>query len=143
MYKIIVLAVLVFSSADAFWSACPDHPNALIPSRIESPYCSGSLCTLVRGELFTADVFATHTNVHNRLDVRVTAFVLGVPVNLPQDPPYDDACNFIYRGGVLVGCPTVPGEEHLWRINLIISEAYPPFQNSRVRCKYQVELILS
>ena len=136
MYKIIVLAVLAFASADAFWSACTDQPNALAPTRVESASCSGSLCTVIRGEPLIADVFATYTTVHNRLDVRVTAFVLGVPINLPQEPPYDDACNFMYRGGVLVGCPTVPGQEHVWRINLLISENYPPFQNSRVRCKF-------
>lgn len=138
MYKIIVLAVLAFSSADAFWSACPDHPNALIPSRIVSAQCSATLCTLVRGEPFLADVYATHTAVHHRLDVRVTAFVLGVPVNLPLDPPDDDACNFTYRNGVFVGCPTVPGEEHLWKIDFTIPTNYPGFSNSRVRCKYQV-----
>lgn len=136
MYKILLLTVLTFASANAFWSACTDRPGAVAPNNVVSPSCSGDLCTIQRGESLLADVFTFFNAAHQRLDVRVTAYILGIGVNLPLDPPFDDACNFIYRGGVLVGCPTVPGNvEHVWRIDFPVPTAFPTFSNTRIRCK--------
>ncbi|XP_070508064.1 uncharacterized protein [Chironomus tepperi] len=132
MFKFIVLAVLAVASVDAFWSPCSDHAGNA-PSSIVSASCSGNLCTVQRGETLIADATHTFTAAHSRLDVRVTAFILGIPVNLPQSPPDDDACNSMYRGGSLVGCPTVPNAVHVWRINFFIPTTYPTFSNTRVR----------
>ena len=134
MFKFIILAVLAVASADAFWAPCSDHAGNA-PSSVVSPSCSGNLCTIQRGETLIADMTHTFTAAHSRLDVRVTAFILGVPVNLPQSPPDDDACNSMFRGGVQTGCPTVPNTAHVWRIDFSIPTAYPSFSNSRVRCK--------
>lgn len=134
MFKFLLLAVLAVASADAFWTACAGVGNA--PTSIVSPSCSGNLCTVQRGETLVADATHTFTAAHSRLDVRVTAFILGIPVNLPQSPPDDDACNSMYRGGTLVGCPTVPNTVHVWRINFFIPTSYPTFSNTRVRCKF-------
>ena len=138
MYKILVLALLAVSAECQFWSACTDRPGAITPNRIESAACSGNLCTIARGETLVADAFATFTSAHNHLEVRVTAYILGIGINLPQEPPHDNACNSIHRDGVLVGCPTTPGIEHLWRIVMLIPTTYPAFSNTRVQCKYQV-----
>lgn len=136
MFKILALFLLAFSSANAFWSACTDRAGAIAPNRIESASCSGNLCTVVRGETLIADAFATFTAAHNTLTVRVTAYILGIGVNLPQEPPHDSACNSIFLNGVLTGCPTTPGVESLWRIQMLIPTTYPAFQNTRVRCKF-------
>ena len=136
MFKILALFVLAFSSANAFWSACTDRAGAIAPSRVESSACSGNLCIVVRGEALVADGFFTFASTHTALTVRVTAYILGIGVNLPQEPPHDSACNSIFINGVLTGCPTTPGVESVWRINMLIPANYPAFQNTRVRCKY-------
>jgi ML domain len=137
MFKFVALTVLLaLSGANAFFSRCADHPNAVFPRDIQSPSCTADRCTVARGETLRADAFFTPVRAHNRLDVVVTAYVLGVGVNLPVPPPSDNACNSMFRGGVLVGCPTVPGVEHMWRIDYVIPSTIPAFPNARVRCKY-------
>ncbi|KAG5673378.1 hypothetical protein PVAND_003434 [Polypedilum vanderplanki] len=134
MFKFVIFGILlVLSSANAFWTRCADHPNAVAPDHITSPACTPERCTATRGEVLTADVLLTPIRAHNRLDVRVTAFVLGVGVPLPLEPPYDNACNHMYRNNVFVGCPTVPNVQHLWRINMLLSPNYPALNNARVR----------
>ncbi|CAG9809073.1 unnamed protein product [Chironomus riparius] len=133
MFKILALFLLALSSTNAFWTACTDRAGAIAPNRVESASCSGSLCTVVRGETLVADAFATFTSAHSVLTVRVTAYILGIGVNLPQDPPYDNACNSIFINGVMTGCPTTPNVESLWRIQMLVPTTYPAFQNTRVR----------
>ena len=135
MYKILALFLLAVSSASAFWSECHNYPDVLVPTNITSPACSGSLCTVVRGELLTSDVFLEFTSAHSSLDVRISVYIHGVLVYIPLDPPYDNACNFMYRGGNFVGCPTVAGQEHVWKIAMEIPLDYPEFYNEYVRCK--------
>lgn len=136
MYKILALFLFAVSSASAFWSACPDHPTVVAPTSITSPSCSGSLCTVVRGEVLNSDVYFLFPSAHSSLNVRISVILYGVEVNIPLEPPYDNACNFIYRGGVFVGCPTVAGQEHLWKIGMSIPHEYPAFTNEIVRCKF-------
>ncbi|CAG9809078.1 unnamed protein product [Chironomus riparius] len=133
MYKILALFLLAVSSASAFWSACSDHPGVLAPTSITSPACTGSLCTVVRGEVLNSDVYFVFPTAHSRLDVRISVILYGVEVNIPLEAPYDDACNFMYRGGAFVGCPTVSGQEHLWKIGMEIPHEYPAFNNEVVR----------
>jgi hypothetical protein len=90
MFKFIgLILILALSSTDAFWSICADRPGVR-PTRIESPLCTPTICTVGRGEIITADAWATFVSAHSRLDVRVTAYVLGVGINIPSDPPNDD-----------------------------------------------------
>jgi hypothetical protein len=138
MFKILAVFLLAFASANAFWSACTDRAGAIAPNRVESAACSGSLCTIARGEELVADGFFTFAAAHNELTVRVTAYILGVGVNLPQSPPHDSACNSIYVGGSMTGCPTTPNVESIWRIIMMIPTTYPAFTNTRVRCKFLV-----
>ena len=84
MLKFIALAVIVaLSGAEAFWSACPGF-NGVTPRQITSASCSGNLCTVTRGEPLVADAFLTFNQAHQALNVRVTAYILGIGVNLPQ-----------------------------------------------------------
>lgn len=136
MYKLLILTLISLASVNAFWSPCTDRPGAIAPNRVESAACSGNLCTITRGETLIADVFGVFTAAHHRLDVRVTAYIFGIGVNLPQAPPDDDACNSLFRDGQLVGCPTIPGVEYMWRIDFLIPTTYPAFANTRVRCNY-------
>lgn len=141
MYKFLLLTILTITSANAFWFPCADRPGAVSPNRVESPFCSGDLCMITRGESLLADVFTYFHGAHQRLDVRVTAFILGVGVNLPLTPPFDDACNFMFRGGVFVGCPTIPGNvEHLWRIEFPIPATFPAFTNTRIQSRIRNDI---
>ncbi|XP_070508082.1 uncharacterized protein [Chironomus tepperi] len=133
MYKILALFLLAVSSASAFWSACLDRPGVLAPTSITSPACSGNLCTVVRGETLNSDVYFVFPAAYSRLDVRISVILYGVEVYIPLEDPYDNACNFMYRGGAFVGCPTVAGQEHLWRIGMQIPLDYPAFANEVVR----------
>ncbi|KAG5673376.1 hypothetical protein PVAND_003432 [Polypedilum vanderplanki] len=136
MFKLIALTVLLaLSGANAFWSACSDLPNALAPRTVESASCSPTLCTVTRGETLIADAYMTFNQAHSRLDVSVTAYIFGIGVNLPQDPPHDNACNSLLNAatGAHHGCPTTPGTEKIWRINMLVPTTYPSFSNTRVR----------
>lgn len=91
MYKFaafVVIAVLVVSPAvDAtFWRNClgvrgPDH--------IETPLCDNERCFAVRGQPFIANVTLSSPDVHHELLVENIAFILGIPVQLPVEPPHD------------------------------------------------------
>lgn len=137
MFKFVVLTVLLaLSGADAFWRCCANQPGAVCPTNIVSPACSGARCVVTRGEQLVADATFTPVRAHNRLDVEVTATALGITVPLPVPPPSDNACNDMYRGGVFVGCPTVPNVEHVWRINYQVPTTIPAFNTAVVRCEY-------
>jgi hypothetical protein len=84
-----LIFLLALSSANAFWSVCLDRPG-VSPTRVESPFCSGTLCTVGRGQTLTADAWVTFVGAHSRLDVRLTAYILGIGVTLPSDPPNDN-----------------------------------------------------
>ncbi|XP_070508416.1 uncharacterized protein [Chironomus tepperi] len=134
MFKFVALTVLLaISGANAFFACCSDQPNAVCPRTVTSPSCSGTRCTVSRGEILQADAFFTPVRAHARLDVETTAYVLGVGVNLPVPEPDNNACNSMFRNGVNVGCPTVPNVEHLWRLNYQIPTTIPAFNNARVR----------
>ncbi|XP_070508065.1 uncharacterized protein [Chironomus tepperi] len=131
MFKLVALTVLLaISGTQAFWSACP---GVLAPTSITSDVCSGSSCSVTLGQDFTAEATVVFTQAHARLDTRITVFVLGVGINIPQDAPHDNICNSLYRDGVLAGCPTVPGAAHVWRINLTVTTNTPTVNNARVR----------
>jgi hypothetical protein len=140
MFKLVALTVLLaLSGANAFWTACPGVPAGVIaPRQITSPSCSGATCTVTRGQTLVANAYATFTQAHSTLNVRIQVFILGIGVNVPQDPPHDNACNSLFENGVQTGCPTRPGVEKVWVINMPVSQATPAVQNARVRCKYKL-----
>jgi len=73
------------------------------------------------------------------LDTRITVFLLGVGINVPQDPPHDNVCNNLYRDGVLAGFPTVPGAAYVWNISMVVTNLTPTANNARVRCKFKIK----
>jgi hypothetical protein len=90
MFKVIVLALLLACSANAqqsFWTTCTDLINVVAPRQIISAACppTADRCSAVRGEALDADVYFTPTKAHSYLHVTVTAFVLGVGINLAPD----------------------------------------------------------
>ncbi|KAG5669276.1 hypothetical protein PVAND_017166 [Polypedilum vanderplanki] len=137
MLKVIFLTVLLaacsVNAQQSFWSICTDLPNALAPRQIISPACppGADRCTATRGEALEADVYFTPVRAHNYMHVTVTAFILGIGIDLAPDD--DNACNDLFRNGVQVSCPTVPNVEHVWSIRIFVSRLYPAFNNARVR----------
>lgn len=81
MFKLVAF-VLLFAGTNAFWQECTDRPGALPPNSIESPACSGDRCTATRGEVLEANVFMTPDRIHAVLDVRVTAYIFGIGINV-------------------------------------------------------------
>lgn len=51
-------------------------------------------------------------------------------------PNHEDACNDLYIGDVLAGCPTEPFVQKNWRIDVEVPAGTPPVANARIRCKY-------
>lgn len=134
MFKLVALTVLLaIAGTDAFWNCCANQPNAVCPRSVVSPACSGDICTVTRGEQLTANAFFTPVRAHSELRVTVTTTIAGITVTLPTD--LDDACTSMFRGGVSVGCPTVPNTEHEWRIIDNISESTPALTSAVIRCE--------
>ncbi|KAG5677664.1 hypothetical protein PVAND_007401 [Polypedilum vanderplanki] len=130
MFKVaIVVLSLIYSINANFWTPCSDHPNAVAPRQIISAACppGGTHCTATRGQVLEADAYVTPVTAHNYLRVTVTAYVLGIGIDLP--PVDDDACNGMFLpDGSFHGCPTAPGIEHVWKINVDVNPNFPAFQ---------------
>jgi hypothetical protein len=127
MFKFVALVVLLaISGTQAYWSGCP---GILGPTSITSPACSGSACTVVQGTTadFTSSI--TFARAHSHLMTRLTVFIGGVGIVIPQTPPHDNACNQI-------ACPTVPNVPTTYVLTLTITTGTPVTNNADVRCKY-------
>lgn len=78
MKSLILIFVAVFGLTSAsFWTNCP-NTNAPGPDYMRSPFCGETRCSVVRGQNFTADIYATPQGSHVELRTRITAFVLGI-----------------------------------------------------------------
>jgi hypothetical protein len=134
MYKFVafaVLAVILAPTVSAtFWRNCL---GVLGPDHIETPLCDAERCFAVRGQPFVANVTLSSPDVHQELLVENIAFIFGIPVQLPVEPPHDNGCNQLYVNGVFHGCPTLPNVPHVWMINQDIPAFLPAFQNTVVR----------
>lgn len=131
MFKLVVLTVLLaVSESHAFWAACP---GILAPTSVSSAVCSGASCTVSRGQPFTASAQITFNGAFSNLHTRVTVFVLGIGVEIPQDNP--NTCDHIFIGGAHSGCPTTPNVQSEWRISMSVSPDTPIVSNARVRCE--------
>lgn len=53
-------------------------------------------------------------------------------------PNHENACNDLYIGDTLAGCPTEPFIQKNWRIDLEIPAGTPAIPNARVRCKHSL-----
>lgn len=104
----IVILVLAVCGAYGFWTPCPDGSHA--PHTINSELCSATTCTVTRGGHLIAEAFWIAQFAHNLLNVSFSTVFLGVTINFPIEPGYEDAC-FHLRGRT---CPTVAQSEYIW-----------------------------
>ncbi|XP_070502467.1 uncharacterized protein [Chironomus tepperi] len=126
---LIVLFCLV-QNAFSFWTSCAvGRP----PIRVTSPDCDATRCVLTRGDPLTMNIEMDFLEAHPQLITRVTMLVLGIWINIPNIPEYENICQFLYSDGVLVGCPTAPGRVYEWRMNLNIPTTVPSVNNGRIR----------
>jgi hypothetical protein len=133
MYKLAVLAVLLaLSGANAFWTACGGTATT---HAVTSPACTATRCTATRGQPLQSNTTISFAGAHAALTVEVTAFVLGIGVPLPIDPPDNNACNSLFQGAVRSSCPTVAGVHYHWILDLTVPANLPAFTNSRVQCE--------
>ncbi|KAL7044567.1 hypothetical protein ACKWTF_001972 [Chironomus riparius] len=136
--KFIIFIIFLSSScfADTFWSNCPGS-NVPGPDYIVSPQCSGDRCQAVRGESVTAKIYATPRAIHNELITRVTAFIFGIGISLPMQPPFDNACNYIhFANDTQTSCPVYPNIQYVINVEMQISSLFPAFTNTRVQVEF-------
>ncbi|KAL7031648.1 hypothetical protein ACKWTF_007085 [Chironomus riparius] len=132
----VLTIVILFGYSHAFWSACPGTTLPSLDS-MESPSCTDR-CRAVRGEVFYGTLRMTFQEAHQELRSRVTAFIFGIGVNIPVDPPFDNQCNLIlFTNGTQAGCPTIPNTQYMLVIEMLISTLYPSFSNTRVQGNFQ------
>ena len=140
MFKIVAITLLVaLSGANAsFWSACSGvGSNVVAPTSITSPSCVGDRCTVTRGQTLIANAVIPWTAAHQRLDVTILVFILGIGIPVQIDPQHANACN-----SLVPGCPTVPGQSHTWTINMPVTPETPAANNVRVRCELLIEILI-
>ncbi|XP_070506676.1 uncharacterized protein [Chironomus tepperi] len=116
------LFVLILISAlglnQATWTDCPGL-NVPGPDSVNS-------------KLLLPVLRITFQDVHNELRSRVTAFMLGIGINLPLDPPFDDLCNVItFTNGTQASCPTISSVQY--EIQLDLGIEYNPMSQTRLR----------
>jgi hypothetical protein len=135
MFKFIALTVLfALSGTDAFFKCCSNQPNAVCPTAVTSPSCSGLRCTLSLGQQLTADVTFTPVKVHQRLDVSASTTALGVTV--PITPPQVDACTTLFLDGKFAGCPTTPNVPYVWKIVYLVPNEVTAVLSANIQCKF-------
>ncbi|XP_070499664.1 uncharacterized protein [Chironomus tepperi] len=135
-FTIFVIFLTISCLAEAFWSDCPGS-NVPGPDDIVSPNCSGDRCRAVRGESLIARIYATPQAVHHELIARVTAFVFGIGINLPMQPPFDNACNQIhFANDTLTSCPVYPNIQYVMNVEMQVSSLFPAFTNTLVQVDF-------
>lgn len=117
----------------------------MVSYSVSSPFCGADSCSVQRGQTLTGDVWFTPTRAHASLQVFPRAFSGGSWIDLPIDPPHDNACNNLHRGDAQVSCPTVPNSEHRWNLNFLVSPDFPQLLGTTVECKlkYFLNLIIN
>jgi hypothetical protein len=88
MFKFLAILVLAFASANAFWTSCSSGPA---PTSLTSAACSGTTCTITRGQMLQAVMVFPSTVAASVLDVAITAYPqAGGSVSIPVTPPHND-----------------------------------------------------
>ncbi|KAL7017759.1 hypothetical protein ACKWTF_010514 [Chironomus riparius] len=129
-FAFVLLLAISASQAQSYWSGCP---GILGPTTLTSPVCSGSACTVVQGTTSVFQSTISFTRAHSHLMTRLTVFLGGVGVVIPQTPPHDNGCNALFRDGVQVGCPTIPNVPTRYDLTLTITTGTPVTNNANVR----------
>ncbi|CRL04616.1 CLUMA_CG017684, isoform A [Clunio marinus] len=131
MMKIIIALTLLLavSNVSAFWGPCA---GVLAPTSITSPLCDAVRCTVTRGGSLVAQAQINSPRAHSQLLIRFTAFLLGLPVELPNAPGFENACNQLGGG---MTCPTQANVPFIWDMNSPIPTQVPAFANAQVRAE--------
>ncbi|XP_070502425.1 uncharacterized protein [Chironomus tepperi] len=127
---LVILTSLVANAYGSFWTSCA---NGRPPISVDSPSCTGTRCLAVRGENIVLNVESDFIEAHPLLRPRAFAIVLGVPIQIPDDPAFADICPLLNVNGVQRGCPTAPNTVYQWTLDMLIPTAIPAFQNGRIR----------
>ncbi|CAG9803563.1 unnamed protein product [Chironomus riparius] len=135
-YLFCLIIALSFGLYQAFWTECPGS-GVIGPDSITSPNCTIDRCRVTRGQLLSADILVTWSGSHSELRTRITAFLLGIGINLPIDYPFDNVCNVLMLpDGSSLSCPTVPNVQNRIPLEMLISSAYPAMNNARVQVDF-------
>jgi hypothetical protein len=92
MYKLILSAALLCLAASpalGFWRTCTEFPNALVPDSVDTPMCDHERCFAVRGDYFIANITLSSPNSHVELLSECIAWIAGIGIPLPMDPPHE------------------------------------------------------
>ncbi|KAG5676501.1 hypothetical protein PVAND_006332 [Polypedilum vanderplanki] len=119
MFKFLLILTLAIASANAFWTPCTSGPA---PTSVTSPSCSGTSCTITRGEILRATFVFPANVAASSLDVIIRAYAAigGDPIQLPVTPPHDNACSSISPS-----CPTSVGTSYTWNIDFEVPTDIP------------------
>ncbi|CRL04613.1 CLUMA_CG017681, isoform A [Clunio marinus] len=131
MMKLIVALTLLLAVTNVsgnFWRDCGDGTPA--PNWVTSPFCDAVRCTVTRGGTLLGQAQHTSPRSYSQLIIRFTAFVLGIPVVIPNTPGNENACTQLADG---VTCPTPANTPIVWNINLPIPTTVPALNNAPVR----------
>jgi hypothetical protein len=91
MIKAIAILALAIASTNAFWSPCSQGPP---PTSVTSPSCSGSSCTVTRGEGLAAVVVFSPAQSTPHLDVIIKAYFFGIELDIPNSPGNENGEEF-------------------------------------------------
>ncbi|KAG5676499.1 hypothetical protein PVAND_006330 [Polypedilum vanderplanki] len=117
MFKFIVVLTLAIASANAFWTSCTSGPP---PTSVTSPSCSGTSCTVTRGEGLAATVVFSPAQSSPVLDVNIRAYFFGQELEIPNSPGNENACVSLSPP-----CPTTANQPHTWNIDIGIPSTLP------------------
>ena len=83
---LIVLVCLV-PSAFSFWTRCAVGRS---PTNVQSEGCDSQRCVITRGDNLQMNVTMDFEEEHPALISRVTMLVLGIWINIPNIPEYEN-----------------------------------------------------
>ena len=138
MFKVLILMVVVAAvsaSNRVNFRPCPGGHH--VPNWVESDQCPGSICTVRRGQVFTARVHFTLLDTFHQLLVDVAASVFGINFPMSVPPGYENACNFMEGAS---NCPLFAGEDHVWAAQVPVDSSYPLVNNLVIQSKFNIKL---
>lgn len=102
------------------------------PLWVESTMCTATLCTLRRGQVFTARAAFSPPAQFSTLTVGIAASVFDV--NFPMAIPsgFENACGFLEAGA---SCPVQGGGSYVWGIQFPVDGGYPLVSNLVIQRK--------
>lgn len=103
------------------------------PNWFESSDCSGSTCSLQRGQIFSGRAEITLQGPFNILEVGIEATLLGIPFDLPIPEGYSNACDFLEGGAT---CPVAEGQTVVWALQFPITSTLPLVRGLTIRRKH-------